>query len=191
MLPWTPKYPMTDNGSDINIHHLKLTQSLEPWLRPLEYERMYLPLFKVADTPFQYIILFVVLGSYLSLCIVTDMTLLYLTLLIYLVQANTVQRARDVRPVFGPMLGQRSGRWVSIGPAVGWCPVFAGRVSTLCWFSVGPCLRRCPGTAPTLGRYWCLLGFTILCNNVDFWLFRSAYMFLFLFFLLHTFWSDL
>ena len=35
---------------------------------------------------------------------------------------------------------------------------------------------------------WCLLGFTILCNNVDFWLFRSAYMF---FFLLHTFWSDL
>ena len=120
-----------------------------------------------------------VLGSYLSLCIVTDMTLLYLTLLIYLVQANTVQRARDVRPVFGPMLGQRSGRWASIGPALGWCPVFAGRVSTLCWFSVGPCLRRCPGTAPTLGRSWCLLGFTILCNNVDFWLFRSAYMFFF------------
>ena len=107
------------------------------------------------------------------------MTLLYLTLLIYLVQANTVQRARDVRPVFGPMLGQRSGRWASIGPALGWCPVFAGRVSTLCWFSVGPCLRRCPGTAPTLGRSWCLLGFTILCNNVDFWLFRSAYMFFF------------
>ena len=107
------------------------------------------------------------------------MTLLYLTLLIYLVQANTVQRARDVRPVFGPMLGQRSGRWASIGPALGWCPVFAGRVSTLCWFSVGPCPRRCPGTAPTLGRSWCLLGFTILCNNVDFWLFRSAYMFFF------------
>ena len=55
--------------------------------------------------------------------------------------------------------------------------MFAGRVSTLCWFSVGPCLRRCPGTAPTLGRSWCLLGFTILCNNVDFWLFRSAYVF--------------
>ena len=106
----------------------------------------------------------------------------------YLSKMNTVQRARDVRPVFGPMLGQHSGRWASIGPALGWCPVFAGRVSTLCWFSVGPCLRRCPGTAPTLGRSWCLLGFTILCNNVDFWLFRSAYMF---FFLLHTFWSDL
>ena len=72
-----------------------------------------------------------------------------------------------------------SGRWAGIGPALGWCPVFAGRVSTLCWFSVGPCLRRCPGTAPTLGRSWCLLGFTILCNNVDFWLFRSAYMFFF------------
>ena len=99
--------------------------------------------------------------------------------LIYLVQANTVQRTRDVRPVFGLMLGQRSERWASIGPALGWCPVFAGRVSTLCWFSVGPCLRRCPGTAPTLGRSWCLLGFTILCNNVDFWLFRSAYMFFF------------
>ena len=81
--------------------------------------------------------------------------------------------------VFGPMLGQRNRRWASIGPALGWCPVFAGRVSTLCWFSVGPCLRRCPGTAPTLGRSWCLLGFTILCNNVDFWLFRSAYMFFF------------
>ena len=107
------------------------------------------------------------------------MTFLYLTLLIYLVQANTVQRARDVRPVFGPMLGQRSGRWASIGPSLGWCPVFAGRVSTLCWFSVGPCLRRCPGTAPTLGRSWCLLGFTILCNNVDFLLFRSVYMFFF------------
>ena len=120
-----------------------------------------------------------VLGSYLSLCMVTDMTLLYLTLLMYLVQANTVQRARDVRPEFGPMLGQRSGRWAGIGPALGWCPVFAGRESTLCWFSVGPCLRRCPGTAPTLGRSWCLLGFTILCNNVDFWLFRSAYMFFF------------
>ena len=52
-------------------------------------------------------------------------------------------------------------------------------ISTLCWFNVGPCLRRCPGTAPTLGRSWCLLGFTILCNNVDFWLFRSAYMFFF------------
>ena len=49
----------------------------------------------------------------------TDMTLLYLTLLIYLVQANTVQRVRDVRPVFGPMWGQRSGRWASIGPALG------------------------------------------------------------------------
>ena len=84
-------------------------------------------------------------------------------------------------------VGQRSGRWSSIGPALGWCPVFAGRVSTLCWFSVGPCLRRRPGTAPTLGRSLCLLGFTILCNNVDFWRFRSAYMF----FLLHTFWSDL
>ena len=120
----------------------------------------------------------------------------------------------DVRPVFGPMLGQRSGRWASIGPALGWCPVFAGRVSTLCWFNpsthqtldqcwfevgpvsstvdhhhtnigpmyrvswdVGPCLRRCPGTAPTLGRSWCLLAFTILCNNVTFWLSRSAYMF--------------
>ena len=35
------------------------------------------------------------------------------------------------------------------------------------------------GYAPTLGRSWCLLGFTILCNNVDFWLFRSAYMFFF------------
>ena len=113
------------------------------------------------------------------------MTLLYLALLIYLVQANTVQRARDVRPVFGPMfgpvfgpmLGQRSGRWASIGTSLGWCPVFAGRVSTLCWFSVGPCLRRCPGTATTLGRSWCLLGFTILCNNVDFGLFRSAYIF--------------
>ena len=45
---------------------------------------------------------------------VTDMTLLYLTLLIYLVQANTVKRARDVRPVFGPMLGQRSGRWARL-----------------------------------------------------------------------------
>ena len=51
------------------------------------------------------------------------------------------------------------------------------QTGTLCWFSVGPCLRRCPGTAPTLGRSWCLLGCTILCNNVDFWLFLSAYMF--------------
>ena len=37
-------------------------------------------------------------------------------------------------------------------------------------------LRRCPGTAPTLGRSWCLLWFTILCNNVTFWLSRSAYI---------------
>ena len=85
----------------------------------------------------------------------------------------------DVRPVFGPMLGPRGGRWASTGPALDWFSVFAGWVSTLCWFSVGPCLRRCPGTAPTLGRSWYLLGSTILCNNVDFWLFRSAYMFFF------------
>ena len=33
-------------------------------------------------------------------------------------RANTVRRARDVRPVFGPLLGQRSERWVGIGPAL-------------------------------------------------------------------------
>ena len=68
----------------------------------------------------------------------------------------------------GPALARR---WAGVPCLLGGYP--------LCWFSVGPCLRRCPGTAPTLGRSWCLLGFTILCNNVDFWLFRSAYMFFF------------
>ena len=83
-----------------------------------------------------------VLGSYLSLCIVTDMTLLYLTLLIYLVQANTVQRARDVRTVFGPMLGQRSGRWASIG-----------LVSRACWEGIHSVLVQCWSMSSALSRH--------------------------------------
>ena len=76
------------------------------------------------------------------------MTLLYLTLLIYLVQASTVQRARDIRPVFGPMLGQRSGRWASIGPALGWCPVGG---YPLC---VGLVLVHVFGAVPALPQHW-------------------------------------
>ena len=37
-------------------------------------------------------------------------------------------------------------------------------------------LEQVPDTAPKLGRSWCLLGFTILCNNVTFKLSRSTYM---------------
>ena len=84
----------------------------------------------------------------------------------YLVQANTVQRARcvTVRPVFGPLLvdGPALVRgWVGVPCLLGGYP--------LCVVSVlVHRLRRCPGTAMTLGRSWCLLGFPILCNNVTF-----------------------
>ena len=93
----------------------------------------------------------------------------------------------DVRPMFGPVLGRRNSRWAGIGPALGGCPVFAGRVFTLCWFSVGPSSLALSRTVPTLGRSWCLLGYTILFKNVTFWLSRSAYMF----FLLLFSWGDL
>ena len=79
------------------------------------------------------------------------MTLLYLTLLIYLVQANTVQRARDVRPVFGPML------WASVvdgGPALvrRWAgvPCLLGGYP-LC---VGSVLVHVFGAVPALPQHW-------------------------------------
>ena len=58
----------------------------------------------------------------------------------------------------GPALARR---WVGVPCLLGGYPLCAGSVLV-------HRLRRCPGTAPTLGRSWCLLAFTILCNNVTF-----------------------
>ena len=69
----------------------------------------------------------------------------------------------------GPALVRR---WAGVPCLLGGYPLCVGSVLVHVFGAV-------PGTAPTSGRSWCLLGFTILCNNVDFWLFRSAYMFFF------------
>ena len=57
-------------------------------------------------------------------------------------------------------------------------PAFVRRwvgVQLLVKYALVHSLWRCPGTAPTWSRSWGFLGFTILCNNVTFWLSHSAY----------------
>ena len=85
-----------------------------------------------------------VLWSYLSLCIVTDMTLLYLMLLVYLVQANTVQRCLDRcwASVMdgGPALVRR---WADVPCLLGGYPLCVGSV-----------LVHVFGAVPALPQHW-------------------------------------
>ena len=56
--------------------------------------------------------------------------------------------------------------WASVvvdGPALGGCPVFAGRVYTLCWFSVGSSSSALSRHCPDIGS---ILVFAVIYNIV-------------------------
>ena len=62
----------------------------------------------------------------------------------------------------------------NVGPKWDGCPVFSGRVSTFCWFSVDPLFSALSRHCPDIGSILVFAEFTLLCNNVTFWLSRSA-----------------
>ena len=108
------------------------------------------------------------MGSYLSLCIVTDMTLLYLMLPMIIFGSSEHSPAGAGRP---------PGVWTDVGPAqwtVGqhWSGV--GLVSRVCWEGIHSVLVQCWSIYSALSRHCPDIG-SILVFVILYWFYKSVW----------------